>query len=48
MISHFYGWVSLPCYGIMTYMYDFTFLSLRDGSVFNAIELGITSMMSSF
>ena len=46
MVSHFYGWVSLPCYGIMTYMYDFTFL--RDGSVFNAIELGITSMMSRF
>ena len=26
MISHFYGWVSLPCYGIVTYMYDFMFL----------------------
>ena len=46
MISHFYGWVSLPCYGIVTYMYDFMFL--RDVSVSNAIELGITSMMSRF
>ena len=46
MISHFYGWVSLPCYGIMTYMYDFMFL--RDVSVFKAIELGITSMISRF
>ena len=26
MISHFYGWVSLPCYGIVIYMYDFMFL----------------------
>ena len=46
MISHFYGWVSLPCYGIVTYMYDVMFL--RDVSVFNAIELGITSMISRF
>ena len=30
----------------MTYMYDFMFL--RDGSVFNAIELAITSMISRF
>ena len=44
MISCVYGWVSLPCYGIVTYMYDFMFL--RDGSVFNAIELAITSMIS--
>ena len=66
MISHFYGWVSFPCYGIETYMYDFMFLWMgqfsmlwncdlnvwyhisMDGSVFHAMELWPTCMISCF
>ena len=47
MTSHFYGWVSLPCYRIMIYMYDFTFL-FRMGQFFYAMELRRTCMISHF